>query len=638
MAVNARQEKLNFQTEVKQLLNIVIHSLYSNKEIFLRELVSNASDAVDKLRFEALSDPALLESDSNLKIEVSFDPKARTITVSDNGIGMSRDEVIENLGTIAKSGTREFLSRLTGDQKKDSHLIGQFGVGFYSAFIVADKVTVLTRRAGLTAEHGVQWESNGEGDYTIENVEKKSRGTDVILHVKEGEDDFLNDWRLRMIISKYSDHINLPIMMHKLETSEDKEKPATTEWEVANRATALWTLPKNTITDEQYKEQYKHIAHDFEDPLAWTHNQVEGGSLDYISLLYIPQHAPMDLWQRDKQRGLKLYVQRVFIMDHVEQFMPFYLRFVRGILDTNALPLNISREILQDNPVIAKLRAALVKRVLDLLEKMAKDDPEKYAIFWDQFGKVLKEGPAEDFANRQRIAKLMRFSSTETNLPVQTVSLDDYIKRMKPGQTKIFYITAETFNAAKSSPHLEIFRKNKIEVLLLSDQIDEWLVGHMNEYEGKKLHSVAKGDLNLDEITTETPNEKEEHKKKEEQVKHEFDAVIKQVKTVLGNQVKEVRISNRLTTSPSCLVVDENDMGLQLQRLLKAAGQEVSEVKPIFELNPEHPLVLKLKQELNNEAFQEWTHLLFEQAVLAEGAQLKDPAAFVQRMNKLLLG
>lgn len=636
MSVNARHETLNFQAEVKQLLQIVVHSLYSNKEIFLRELISNASDAADKLRFEALSDPALYETDSNLNIHVSYDEKERTITISDNGIGMNRDEVIENLGTIAKSGTREFLSHLTGDQKKDSHLIGQFGVGFYSSFIIADKVTVITRRAGLTAEHGVHWESNGEGEYTIENIEKKTRGTDIILHIKEGEDEFLNDWRLRSIITKYSDHINLPILMKKLEESDKTEKQSD-EWEAVNRATALWTLPKSSITDEQYKEQYKHIAHDFEDPLIWAHNHVEGGNLDYISLLYVPSRAPFDLWHRENQHGLKLYVQRVFIMDKVQQFIPMYLRFIRGIVDTNALPLNISREILQDNPVITRLRSALVKRVLDMLDKLSKDNAEQYEKFWEQFGKVLKEGPAEDFANRARIAKLLRFASTHTDTSVQSVSFDNYISRMKPGQNKIYYITAESFAAAKSSPHLEVFRKNNVEVLLLSDQIDEWLVSHLSEYEGKSLQSVAKGDVNLDDISTETPAEKEEHKKKEEKIKTEFEAVIKEVKAVLGQQVKEVRISNRLTSSPSCLVASEQDMGLQLQRLLKAAGQEVGDIKPIFELNPDHPLVIKLKDNMNSKEFSDWAHILFDQAILSEGAQLKDPAAFVQRMNKLLL-
>lgn len=639
MTVDQQPEKLHFQAEVTQLLDIVVHSLYSNKEIFLRELVSNASDASDKLRFEALTDAALYETDAELKIRVSFDEKARTITISDNGIGMSRDEVIENLGTIAKSGTREFLARLTGDQKKDSHLVGQFGVGFYSSFIIADKVTVNTRRAGLTKEHGVSWESTGKGDYSISNIEKASRGTDIILHIKEGEDEFLNDWRLRNIITKYSDHINLPIMMHKMVTAEENEPVAkATEWEVVNRATALWVLPKNTITDEQYKEQYKHIAHDFEDPLIWAHNQVEGGNLDYISLLYIPSKAPFDLWQQQHQHGLKLYVQRVFIMDKVEQFMPNYLRFVRGVVDTNALPLNISREILQDNPTMSKLRSALVKRVLDMLDKLAKDDPEKYATFWTQFGNALKEGPAEDFTHRERIAKLLRFASTHTDSSAQTVSFEEYVKRMKPEQKKIYYMTAETFNAAKASPHLEIFRKNNIEVLLLSDRIDEWLVGHLSEFEGKALQSVAKGDVNLDEITgPEDTAQKEEQKKQEEKVKEEFSDIIKRVQEVLGEQVKEVRISHRLTSSPSCLVADENDMGMQLQRLLKAAGQQIAEIKPIFELNPNHSLVGLLRDEKDQERFKEWTQILFDQALLAEGGQLKEPALFVQRMNKLLL-
>jgi molecular chaperone HtpG len=639
MTANAQQETLSFQAEVKQLLNIVVHSLYSNKEIFLRELISNASDASDKLRFEALSDSGLYEGDPELKIKISFDPTTRTIMISDNGIGMNRDEVIANLGTIAKSGTREFLSRLSGDQKKDSHLIGQFGVGFYSAFIIADKVTVITRRAGLTPSHGVMWESNGEGAYTIANVDKPTRGTDVILHIKEGEDDFLNDWRLRTVITKYSDNINLPIMMRKLPDSNGKEeqKDQPVEWEVVNRATALWTLPKNKITEEQYIELYKHIAHDFEAPLIWAHNQVEGGNLDYISLLYIPAHATFDLWNKDRQHGLKLYVQRVFIMDQVEQFMPNYLRFVRGIVDTNALPLNISREILQDNPTIAKLRAALVKRVLDLLEKMAKDDPEKYATFWQHFGNVLKEGPAEDFANRNKVAKLIRFSTTKNDAPLQDVTLDEYITRMKPEQKKIYYITAESFTAAKASPHLEIFRKNNIEVILFSDRIDEWLVSHLSEYEGKPLQSVAKGEVNLDEITTETPEEKEQIKQAEEKAKADFDSVIAQVKKILGEKVKDVRLSHRLTNSPACLVSDQNDMGLQLQRMLKAAGQEIGDIKPIFELNPEHPLLLKLKAEQDDARFDDLTQILFDQSILAEGGQLKDPANFVQRLNKLLL-
>ncbi len=639
MSTTHPSEKLHFQAEVTQLLDIVVHSLYSNKEIFLRELISNASDAADKLRFEALADPALYETDAELAIRISFDEKARTITISDNGIGMRRDEVVDNLGTIAKSGTREFLARLTGDQKKDAHLVGQFGVGFYSSFIVADKVTVNTRRAGLTKEHGVSWESAGKGDYTIANIEKLTRGTDIILHIKEGEDEFLNDWRLRNIVTKYSDHINLPILMKKMVTVDEKETaPKAVEWEAANRATALWTLPKNSITEEQYKEHYKHIAHDFEDPLLWAHNQVEGGNLDYISLLYIPSKAPFDLWQHQHQRGLKLYVQRVFIMDKVEQFMPNYLRFVRGIVDTNALPLNISREILQDNATMTKLRSALVKRVLDMLDKLAKDDPEKYAVFWGQFGNALKEGPAEDFANRERIAKLLRFASTHLDSSAQTVSLEAYAGRMKPGQKKIYYMTAETFNAAKASPHLEIFRKNNIEVLLLSDRIDEWVVGHLSEFDGKPLQSVAKGDVNLDELVGEEDKAvKEEHKKQEEQIKEEFGDIIKRVKEVLGEQVKEARISHRLTSSPACLVADENDMGMQLQRLLKAAGQEIGDIKPIFELNPTHPLVSLLRDEKNTERFKEWTQILFDQALLAEGGQLKEPGLFVQRMNKLLL-
>lgn len=641
MTVHPQQETLHFQAEVKQLLHLVVHSLYSNKEIFLRELISNASDAADKLRFEALSDTALYETDPELKVHISFDEKERTITISDNGIGMSREELIDNLGTIAKSGTRQFLSQLTGDQKKDAHLIGQFGVGFYSAFIIADKVTVISRRAGLTPEHGVEWESQGEGDYKIANTEKKSRGTDIILHLKEGEDDFLSDWRLRTIITKYSDHLNLPIYMRKLpgmDQKKEEEKSKDVEWEMVNRSTALWTLPKNNIKDEQYIELYKHISHDFQEPLIWAHNQVEGGNLDYISLLYIPSNAPSDLWQRDRQQGLKLYVQRVFIMDQVEQFLPSYLRFVRGIIDTNALPLNISREILQDNLIVSKLRNALIKRILDLLEKLAQDDADKYQKFWEQFGSVLKEGPAEDFANRNRIAKLLRFSSTHTDSVIQTVSLDDYLTRMKPDQKKIYYITAENFNAVKSSPHLEIFRKNDIEVLLLHDRIDEWFVGHLSEYEGKPLQSVAKGDVSLDEITsTQSKDEKEELEKKEEAFKKEFDDVIKHIKNVLGDQVKDVRLSHRLTNSPCCLVADENDMGAQMQRLLKAAGQPITESKPIFELNPEHQLVLKLKTEKDDGRFKDWAELLFSQAILAEGGQLKDPGLFVQQMNKLLL-
>lgn len=629
MTIDAHQEKLSFQAEVKQLLHIVVHSLYSNKEIFLRELISNASDAIDKLRFQAISDNALYESDSTLQIKVSFDKDARTLTISDNGIGMSREDIVEHLGTIAKSGTREFLAQLTGDQKKDSHLIGQFGVGFYSSFIVADKVTVVSRRAGFGPEHGVRWESKGDGEYTVENIEKKSRGTDVILHLKESEDDFLNAWRLRSIITKYSDHINIPILMQK-ETDDGK---LTEEWETVNRATALWTLPKSQITAEQYNEFYKHISHDFDNPLAYTHHKVEGGNIEYSCLLYLPTHAPFDLWQRDKQYGLKLYVQRVFIMDQVEQFMPHYLRFMRGVLDTTALPLNVSREILQDHHTIPKLRAALIRHVLDLLDRLVKDEPEKYQTFWKEFGVVLKEGPAEDFANRDRIAKLLRFASTQS--AEQVVSLQDYIQRMKPNQKKIYYITAENYNAAKSSPHLEIFHKNNIEVLLLTDRIDEWVVGHLPEFEGKTLQSVAKGDLQLDEIIEENAEQKKQDEQKDKEMQKEYDNLLKKMKTILDGKVKEVRLSHRLTSSPACLVREQNELGPQMERLLKAAGQAVTESKPILELNPEHAIIKKLQDEIEEARLKEWGQLLFDQSVLAEGGQLEDPAVFVQRMNKL---
>ncbi len=632
MAVDAHQEKLSFQAEVKQLLDIVVHSLYSNKEIFLRELISNASDASDKLRFEAISDPALYESNSQLTIRINFDQQARTVTISDNGIGMSRDEVVDNLGTIAKSGTREFLARLTGDQKKDAHLIGQFGVGFYSSFIVADKVTVITRRAGLGSDHGVCWESKGDGEYTVANVEKTSRGTDVILHLKEGEDEFLNEWRLRSIVTKYSDHLNISILMPK-RTDDGKE---TAEWETVNRATALWALSKASVTEEQYKEFYKHIAHDFEDPLSFTHHKIEGGNIDYTCLLYLPSNAPFDIWQRDTHHGLKLYVQRVFIMDQVEQFVPHYLRFVRGVLDTTALPLNISREILQDHPAIPKLRSALVRHVLDLLDRLAKDEPEKYAKFWKEFGNILKEGPAEDFSNRERIGKLLRFASTHGDSSDQHTSFTDYIQRMKSSQKKIYYITAENVNAAKSSPHLEIFRKNNIEVLLLTDRIDEWVVGHLPEVDGKPLQSVAKGDLPLDEITTEaTSTKKDEEEKKDHEQQEEFDTLLKTIQTLLDDKIKEVRLSHRLTTSPVCLVRDQNALGPQMERLLKAAGQQVTEVKPILELNPEHKIIRKLREGLDEEKLKEWTEILYEQALLAEGSSLPDPALFVQRINKL---
>jgi len=631
MSVDSQQEKLNFQAEVKQLLHIVVNSLYSNKEIFLRELISNASDATDKLRFEATSDSALYEKDPDLKIKITFDKDARTLRISDNGIGMSREEIVSHLGTIAKSGTREFLSQLTGDQKNDAHLIGQFGVGFYSAFVVADKVAVESRRAGFGAEHGVRWESAGDGEYVVENIEKTSRGTDIILHLKEGEDEFLDNWRLRSIITKYSDHLNLPIQMLK----QDEEGKATEEWEIVNRATALWTLSKSSIKAEQYNEFYKHVAHDFEDPLAYTHHKIEGGNIEYTTILYLPKNPPFDLWQRDKHFGLKLYVQRVFIMDQVEQFLPHYLRFIRGVLDTNALPLNVSREILQDHHNIPKLKSALVRHVLDLLERLQKDEPEKFTAFWKTFGAVLKEGPAEDFANRERIAKLFRFSSTQAVSDEQSVSFDDYVKRMKPKQTKIYYITAENLNAAKSSPHLEIFNKNNIEVLLLTDRIDEWLVSHLPEYDGKQLQSVARGDLSLDELIEESPEEKQEEEKKEQEQKQTYDALLKKMQTILDAKVTEVRLSHRLTASPACLVRSQEALNPQMERLLKAAGQPVTASKPILELNPDHAIVSKLNKLTDEGRINEWTQILFDQALIAEGGQLEDPAAFVQRINKL---
>ena len=634
MTVVEQKETLGFQTEVTQLLHLMINSLYSNKEIFLRELISNASDAADKLRFEALSDAALYESEPNLNIHVSFDKAARTITIRDNGIGMNRDEIIANLGTIAKSGTREFLAKLTGNQAKDAKLIGQFGVGFYSAFIIADKVTVKTRKAGLTAEHGVCWESDGQGQYSVENVEQIQRGTEVVLYLKKDEDEFLDDWRLRSIITKYSDHIDLPILMQKTPPISEEEKKEKTvaqpEWETVNKATALWTLPKAKVTNDEYKEFYKHVAHDFQDPLIWAHNKVEG-NLEYTSLLYIPVHAPFDLYNREQPRGLKLYVQRVFIMDNVESFLPLYLRFVKGVIDSRDLPLNISREILQGNKTIDNIRSALTKRVLDVLDKLAYDDPEKYKKFWNEFGKVLKEGPAEDFTNREKIAKLFLFASTYKDAVEETVSLDEYISRMKDKQDKIYYVTADSFEAAKSSPHLEIFRKKGIEVLLLKDRVDEWLVSHLTEYAGKKIVSVARGDLDLGEL--EDKVEKEQQK----QAENEFSNVLKQVKEILSEKVKDVRLTYRLTISPACIVADEYDMNANMQRIMESLGQPIPEVKPVFELNPQHAIVLRLKAEQNDERFAEWTHILFDQAVLAEGGHLKNPAEFVQRLNKLLL-
>jgi len=634
MGVDAHKETLGFQTEVSQLLDLMIHSLYSNKEIFMRELVSNAADASDKLRFEALSDDALYEDDAELKINVAFDKDAKTITISDNGVGMNRQEVIENIGTIANSGTKKFFDNMTGDQTKDSQLIGQFGVGFYSAFIVADKVTLKTRRAGLTSEHGVQWESAGKGDFTIETIDKPTRGTEITLHLREDQDEFLNSWRLRNCITKYSDHINLPIMMAKEPVPNEEgeiDQSVVLEDETVNKATALWTLSKNDISDEEYTEFYKQIAHDYQDPLSWSHNKVEGKT-EYTSLLYIPSKAPFDLWDRDSSQGLKLYVKRVFIMEDAEQLMPRYLRFIRGVIDTNDLPLNVSREILQGSKIIDSIRAASVKKVLGELKKMANNDAEKYAEFWKEFGQVIKEGAGEDVANKDALAKLMRFSTTETGSEEQTVSLEDYVGRMTDKQDKIYYITAESFAAAKNSPHLEVFRKKGIEVLLLADRVDEWLTNSLTEFDGKQLQSVAKGDLDLGEL------EDEAEKKAQEETDKNFEDLVERVKTTLGDKVKDVRITHRLTDSPACLVADDNDMSANLERMLKAAGQQMgADTKPIFELNPEHPMVERLKVESDDGLFTDWSSILFDQALLAEGGQLEDPASYVKRLNELLL-
>ncbi|MEJ2061574.1 MAG: molecular chaperone HtpG [Gammaproteobacteria bacterium] len=626
MTVEAHKENLQFQTEVSQLLHLMIHSLYSNKEIFLRELISNASDACDKLRFEALSDDALFEGDSDLQIQVEYDADARTLTVRDNGIGMNREEVIQNIGTIAKSGTRDFLQSLSGDQAKDAKLIGQFGVGFYSAFMVADRITVKTRRAGLGAEHGVVWESDGVSGYTIETVERPSRGTEVMLHLKPEEDEFLDDWRLKGIITRYSDHIPLPVRMPE---RDDKGGP-TGEWETVNRASALWQRPRTEISDEEYQAFYKHVAHDFENPLAWTHFKVEGRH-EYTSLLYIPANAPFDLWERDHMHGVKLYVQRVFIMDDAEQLMPRYLRFIRGVVDSNDLPLNVSREILQNNRVIDSMRAGSVKKVLGLLEEMAEKEPEKYQQFWDEFGRVLKEGPGEDFSNREQIARLLRFATTKSDGPAQTVSLADYIGRMQPGQDKIYYITADSHAAASSSPHLEVFRDKGIEVLLLSDRVDEWMMAHLAEFDGKSLHSIAKGELDLDETASE--EEKQAQAESEEAARD----VVERLKKTLDDKVEDVRVSHRLKSSPVCLVLGEHDMALYMQQLLKQAGHDVPVGKPVLEINPGHPLIEVLKAEQDDAVFSEWASVLFDQSVLAEGGQLEDPAGFVTRLNRLML-
>ncbi|MCO6414487.1 MAG: molecular chaperone HtpG [Thiogranum sp.] len=624
MTVETRKETLEFQTEVRQLLNLMIHSLYSNKEIFLRELISNSSDACDKLRFEALSNEALYANDSELKIRVSFDKDARTVTVSDNGIGMSRGEVIDNIGTIAKSGTRQFFEALTGDQSKDMELIGQFGVGFYSAFIVADEVTLTTRRAGVAPEEAVRWVSNGEGSYTLETVEKESRGTEVTLHLRESEDEFLEPYRLRSIITRYSDHISLPIEM----TSQEEGKED--EFEAVNNASALWKCAKKDISDDEYKEFYKHVAHDFGEPLAWTHNQVEGAQ-SYTTLLYIPKQAPFDLWDRDRRHGIKLYVRRVFIMDDAEHLMPQYLRFVRGLVDSDDLPLNVSREILQKNRFIDTIRSASVKKILGLLESMAKDEPEKYREFWAQFGQVLKEGPAEDFANRERIAKLLRFTSTHTDTAEPDVSLEDYISRMQPEQDKIYYVTADSFSAAKNSPHLEVFRKKGIEVLLMHDRVDEWLVSHFTEFDGKKLVSVAKGDLDLGKL------QDEEEEKAARDAESEHQDLIKRIREALQDDISEVRISHRLTDSPSCLVLGEHEMAMHMQKLLKQAGHDVPVSKPVLEVNLDHMLLKRLETENDEKRFAEWSRLLFEQAILSQGGQLEDPTAFVKRLNAILV-
>ncbi|MBK5299842.1 MULTISPECIES: molecular chaperone HtpG [Gammaproteobacteria] len=630
MSVETQKETLGFQTEVKQLLHLMIHSLYSNKEIFLRELISNASDAVDKLRFEALAKPELLEGGAELKIRVSFDKDAKTVTLEDNGIGMSREDAVTHLGTIAKSGTADFMKHLSGDQKKDSHLIGQFGVGFYSAFIVADKVDVFSRRAGLAASEGVHWSSKGEGEFEISTVEKADRGTRIVLHLKSAEDEFADGWRLRNIIKKYSDHIALPIELPKeVAAVEGEDKPAV-EWETVNRASALWTRPRTEVKDEEYQEFYKHVAHDFENPLSWSHNKVEG-KLEYTSLLYVPTRAPFDLYQREAPKGLKLYVQRVFVMDQAESFLPLYLRFIKGVVDSNDLSLNVSREILQKDPIIDSMKSALTKRVLDMLEKLAKNEPEQYKGFWKNFGQVMKEGPAEDFANKEKIAGLLRFASTQGDDGEQVVGLADYLARAKEGQDKIYYLTGETYAQVKNSPHLEVFRKKGIEVLLLTDRIDEWLMSYLNDFDGKSFVDVARGDLDLGNLDS------EEDKKAAEEVAKSKEGLVERLKTALGDSVAEVRVSHRLTDSPAILAIGEQDLGLQMRQILEASGQKVPDSKPIFEFNPAHPLIEKLDNEQSDERFGDLSHILFDQAALAAGDSLKDPAAYVRRLNKLLV-
>ncbi len=620
------KQTFGFQTEVQQLLHLVINSLYSNKEVFLRELISNASDALDKLRFLAISNGDLYEGDSDLKIEITVDEKNSLITIKDNGIGMNEEEIKDNLGTIAKSGTKQFLSQLTGDEAKDSHLIGQFGVGFYSAYIVADSVTVLSRKAGDAKDAGVKWQSNGDGNFSIEPIDKENRGTTIILKVKEEEKEFLSDWKVKSVIHKYSDHICWPILMEKTEVDEET-KEETKSLETVNKATALWTMQKSEIKDEEYQELYKHISHDFENPLLWAHNHVEGKQ-EYISLLYIPQKAPFDLWNQDSKTGLKLYIKRVFVMDDADQFLPRYLRFIKGVIDSNDLPLNVSREILQENKITNNIRSATVKRVLTMISKLKEDDKEKYQQFWENFGQVLKEGVIEDFANKEKIADLIQFSSTHDDVEEQKISLKDYVSRMKEGQDKIYYITAASFNAAKNSPHLEIFRKKGIEVLLLHDRVDEWFVSHLSEFDGKHLQSIAKGKLEL--------GDDKEEEAITEKTKEDYASMLKQVKEILGDKIKDVQLTNRLTDSPACVIAGEHDMGMEMQRILQAAGQNAPDVKPILELNPEHNIIKKLKAQTDDEAFKEWTFVIFDQAILAEGGELDNPALFVQKVNKLL--
>jgi len=646
VTVDTKKETLGFQTEVKHLLHLMIHSLYSNKEIFLRELISNASDAADKLRFEALSNDGLYEGDSELKIRLEFDKELRTITIKDNGIGMTRTEVQEHIGTIAKSGTKQFFEALTGEQAKDSELIGQFGVGFYSAFIVADKVTLTTRKAGSEQSTGTRWESAGEGDYTIEAVEKAQHGTEIVLHLKEAESEFLDGYRIRSIVRKFSDHISLPIVMDKeaMPTMDDEEPEegeeavvkavAEIEEETINSASALWTKARQEISDDDYNQFYKHVGHDFQDPLTHVHSKVEGTN-EFTLLLYVPARAPFDMWDRDTKHGVKLYIRKVFITDDAEQLMPRYLRFVRGIIDANSLPLNVSREILQQSKQITAIKSGAVKKVLSMLENLAKNEPEKYETFWAQFGQVIKEGPIEDHGNKARVAKLLRFASTHTDTDKQDVALEDYVSRMKEGQDNIYYVTADSFSAAKNSPHLEIFRKKGIEVILLSDRIDEWLVSNLDEFDGKHLQSVAKGDLDLGILDA------EEDKTAQEEITKDFESVLKQIKDVLADKVSDVRLSHRLTESPACLVADVYGMSLNMERIMKDAGQMMGMgmgSKPVFEINPTHPLVMRMKSEQDDTRFSDLTHILFDQAILSEGGHLDDPAAFVHKLNGLLQG